>query len=236
MASWRIAFYGREDSARTEHSGVTLVFMLLTSYYPTQAHPIEKPIMRVLTQSTKNLLYRDLYDLIPIYLAPALPNHTLTRQSPIRDGRQTRRITTTPRRRLGLSIEPTLIAHHDQSPINAQAKLPLACPGCGAPTQTVYEGDAGYYSLGRTSVRNFTSPRRALEQDVVKQALGNVPESLRQELGIDVLKGEKSLGKRLEGRTLTQFIKIQTSQKLRWTKLQSATAAIIFSITTRASP
>jgi hypothetical protein len=212
----------------------TREFML--SIHITQSHHIGKVIMRGLTQRTKNLLYRDLYDLIPIYLAPALPNHTPTRPSPIRDGHQTRRITTTPRRRLQLSIEPTSIAHHGQSSIDAQAKLPLACPGCGAPTQTVYEGDAGYYTLGRTSVRNFTSPRRASEQDVVKHALGNVPESLRQELGIDVLKGEDSFVRGLEGCTLTQFIQNQINQKIRWIRLQSATAAIIFSITTWANP
>ena len=149
--------------------------------------------MRVLTQRTKNLLYRDLYDLIPIYLGCHAPP---TRPSPIREKctqfHQTRRITTTPRRQQHLTTEPSPTNHHDHVPLDAQAKLPVACPGCGAPTQTLHEGDAGYYSLGRTSVRNFTSPKRASEQEVVKHALGNVPESLRQQLGIDVLNGEES--------------------------------------------
>jgi hypothetical protein len=174
--------------------------------------------MSLLTQRTRNLFYRDLYDLIPIYLAPALPNHTQTAASrpPIRENctqhRQLRRITTTPRPRLALTTNSIPVLHHNDSPPNAQAKLPLACPGCGAPTQTLYEGDAGYYTLARTSVRNFTSPRRTSEQEVVNHALGNVPESLRQELGIDVLKGEKGSGNgiQLECRILTDPSRIKS--------------------------
>lgn len=151
--------------------------------------------MRLFTQQTKNLLYRDLYDLIPIYLAPALPIHTKTRPSPspIRENcRQTRRITTTPRNRSSLAVELPPNVHHGHLPLDARAKLPLACPGCGAPTQTLYELEAGYFDLDRRSVRNFISPRRTTEQEVVKQTLGNVPENLRQKLGIDVLEGEES--------------------------------------------
>jgi hypothetical protein len=148
--------------------------------------------MRVLAQRTKNLLYRDLYDLIPIYLGCHSPP---ARPCPVRviygQCHQTRRITTTTRRPSALATESNPIARHDHSLIDAQAKLPLACPGCGAPTQTLHNGHAGYYTLGRTSVRNYTSPKRASEQEVVKHALGNVPESLRQQLGIDVLTGEE---------------------------------------------
>jgi hypothetical protein len=164
--------------------------------------------MRVLTQRTKNLLYRDLYDLIPIYLGCHTP---LAPSSPIREiyrqcHHQTRRITTTTRRPSALATESNPIAHHDNSLIDAQAKLPLACPGCGAPTQTLHKGDAGYYTLGRTSVRNYTSPKRASEQEVVKHAMGNVPESLRQQLGIDVLTGEGSSKEGFRLHTLTSGV------------------------------
>lgn len=154
--------------------------------------------MRGLTQQTKNLMYRDLYDLIPIYLAPALPIHTTARPSPspsplpIREHcRQTRRITTTPRNRSSLAVEPPPNVHHGHSALDNQIKLPLACPGCGAPTQTLYELEPGYFDLERRSVKNFISPRRRTEQDVVEHTLGNVPKNLRENLGIDVLTGEQ---------------------------------------------
>ncbi|TLD36937.1 Genetic interactor of prohibitins 3 [Venturia nashicola] len=147
--------------------------------------------MRTLTHQTKNLLYRDLYDLIPIYFAPALPIRTKSRLAapPIRENcRHTRRITTTPRNRSSLAVDLGPDVHHDHSPLQTRAKLPLACPGCGAATQTLYELEAGYFGLDRRSVKNFISPRRRTEQDVVEHTLKNVPEHLRGKLGIDILK------------------------------------------------
>lgn len=154
--------------------------------------------MGVLIQTTKNLLYRDLYDLIPFYLFPPLPNHaTKPRPSSVRGKcrhfHQTRRITTAPPRQSDLTVNSTPVSPHHQSSLDARAKLPLACPGCGAPTQTIHQGSAGYYTTKRTAVRTFTSPRRAVEQEVVNHSLGNLPGSLRQKWGIDVLKGRNSL-------------------------------------------
>ncbi|QDS73929.1 hypothetical protein FKW77_007774 [Venturia effusa] len=144
--------------------------------------------MKRLTQQTKRLLYRDLYDFLPVYLGPSLPSHAKTRPSPIAENcRQTRRITTTPRNRSSLAVEPPPDLRHDHLPLHARAKLPLACPGCGAPTQTMYELEAGYFNLDRRSVKSFISHRRTTEQEVVNHTLEHVPEHLRQKLGIDVL-------------------------------------------------
>jgi len=151
--------------------------------------------MRLLTQHTRYLFYRDLYD---IFLASALPKHTRlrTKAAPpsCRQIHQTRRVTTTARRQSNLATESTSVLQLDREPLNVPKKssharkLPLSCPGCGAPTQSVNDGEAGYFSPARTSVKWTSIPGQDKEEDIVKNALESLPEDLRKQLGIDALK------------------------------------------------
>ncbi|THY29082.1 hypothetical protein D6D00_03837 [Aureobasidium pullulans] len=64
-------------------------------------------------------------------------------------------------------------------------KLPLSCPGCGAPSQTVAPEEAGFYSLGRSAVKKFVQDDAKQEDLVFQATLDKVDSSVLQELGLD---------------------------------------------------
>ncbi|KAK8217233.1 Mitochondrial ribosome small subunit biogenesis protein [Zalaria obscura] len=67
----------------------------------------------------------------------------------------------------------------------AARKLPLSCPGCGAPSQTIAPQEAGYYSLTRSGVRNFVKPEKKEEDKVLDEVLNTVDKSVLTRLGLD---------------------------------------------------
>ncbi|KAG9232291.1 hypothetical protein BJ875DRAFT_89508 [Amylocarpus encephaloides] len=60
----------------------------------------------------------------------------------------------------------------------AQSNLPQQCPGCGALSQTILKDEAGYYNIGRKSVKHFVvvggvSEAVSPERTVIQAALEN---------------------------------------------------------------
>lgn len=149
--------------------------------------------MNVAARSARRALYRDFYDLIPLFssysLGPVAERTTRCASATIK-----RSICSTPRRCLQVdsrtqdvsSLPPNLTTslHVRQ--------LPPACPGCGALTQSVHPEEAGHYSSDRTAVRKYLSwnsePPAANstdEDDVVNKTLENISPELRAKLGLD---------------------------------------------------
>ena len=73
-------------------------------------------------------------------------------------------------------------------------QLPLSCPGCGAPTQTVLPGEAGFYTPTRSAVKKYLYPKEdavTKEENVINSAVNNVSPELRKQLGLDSLTSER---------------------------------------------
>ncbi|KAG9677426.1 hypothetical protein KCU99_g1689, partial [Aureobasidium melanogenum] len=64
-------------------------------------------------------------------------------------------------------------------------KLPLSCPGCGAPSQTVAPEEAGFYNLSRSAVRNFVQDDAKKEDLVFQATMDKVDDTVLKELGLD---------------------------------------------------
>ncbi|KAF2497923.1 hypothetical protein BU16DRAFT_606753 [Lophium mytilinum] len=67
--------------------------------------------------------------------------------------------------------------------------LPLCCPGCGAPTQTVEQNEAGFFSLQRGAVRSYINydknSQGAAEENIFTRAIKGVDQKVLGELGLD---------------------------------------------------
>jgi hypothetical protein len=64
-------------------------------------------------------------------------------------------------------------------------KLPLSCPGCGAPSQTVAPEEAGFYNMSRSAIRKFVQDDAKKEDLVFQATLDKVDNKILQELGLD---------------------------------------------------
>lgn len=64
-------------------------------------------------------------------------------------------------------------------------KLPMSCPGCGAPSQTVAHEEAGFYTLTRSAVKKFIQDDTTQEDRVFQDTLKSVDKNLLKELGLD---------------------------------------------------
>ena len=54
--------------------------------------------------------------------------------------------------------------------------MPSQCAGCGALSQTILKDEAGFYTLTRRSVKDYTAaaaPQESKEDTIVKAALDN---------------------------------------------------------------
>lgn len=78
-----------------------------------------------------------------------------------------------------------LIQHKQQEVKQKILKLPLSCPGCGAPSQTVAPEEAGFYNLSRSAVRKFVHDDARKEDLVFQATLDQVDNKVLQELGLD---------------------------------------------------
>ncbi|KAK6002243.1 hypothetical protein QM012_001881 [Aureobasidium pullulans] len=63
-------------------------------------------------------------------------------------------------------------------------KLPLSCPGCGAPSQTIAPEEAGFYNLSRSAVKKFVQDDAKKEDLVFQATLDKVDNKVLQELGL----------------------------------------------------
>lgn len=156
--------------------------------------------MNAASRSAKSAFYRDFYDLIPLFTSytarPAIPRRII-RASPISFAR---------------TISTTRCQHlHQESPVSRDRShpleavshtsrdLPRSCPGCGAPTQTINTGDAGFYTPERNAVRKYLNPgqeplkEELVEDAVFKAAMENAPEALREQLGLEILKKPRGM-------------------------------------------
>lgn len=61
----------------------------------------------------------------------------------------------------------------------ALAKLPRQCPGCGAHTQFVDKGEAGYYTLKKASTRAYLDDDVSREQEIIAAALKNAGDAAK---------------------------------------------------------
>ncbi|KAI5197507.1 hypothetical protein E4T39_07262 [Aureobasidium subglaciale] len=64
-------------------------------------------------------------------------------------------------------------------------KLPLSCPGCGAPSQTVAPEEAGFYTLSRSAVKKFVQDDTRQEDLIFQATLDKVDNKVLQELGLN---------------------------------------------------
>lgn len=131
---------------------------------------------------------------VPGYLCPALGSfaqrgHDLvsrTRKLPY--GQQQR----------CLHLDSTTASALEEAPPLDQSltkNLPLQCHGCGAFSQTSEPDQAGYYDVSRKAVRRFLGQEQEQERNSVKeergedyvvdQALQNLDESKKAEIGLD---------------------------------------------------
>ncbi|KAG9530950.1 hypothetical protein KCU93_g2127, partial [Aureobasidium melanogenum] len=116
---------------------------------------------------------------------PSVPPSLLSLQSSLR-------LSNVGAKRLS-STEPLLSAQDQHDLIQRKhfdlkqkiRKLPLSCPGCGAPSQTVAPEEAGFYNLSRSAVKNFVQDDAKKEDLVFQATLDKVDNKVLQELGLD---------------------------------------------------
>lgn len=74
---------------------------------------------------------------------------------------------------------------HDLDSLRLQThRLPLSCPGCGAPSQTIASEEAGYYNLTRSGIRNHVKEDVKEEDKVMDDVLNNVDKGVLSSLGL----------------------------------------------------
>jgi genetic interactor of prohibitins 3, mitochondrial len=81
--------------------------------------------------------------------------------------------------------------HHEST--KNLIRLPRQCAGCGAFSQTSENGEPGFYSLSRRSVKEFLAPtsesentKRLSEMKIIEAALGNLGDEVVKSLSFDV--------------------------------------------------
>ncbi|KAF2141257.1 uncharacterized protein K452DRAFT_351410 [Aplosporella prunicola CBS 121167] len=126
----------------------------------------------------------------PLFLCPALLE-SISPRKPL--PRHSRSLTTTSARRQlapdAASAPPEAPRAPPPQPQHLARALPPSCPGCGAPTQTVAPGEAGFYSDTRNAVKAFLNPHKTTgekkeEDKVFEAALGSLDEEAREQLGL----------------------------------------------------
>jgi hypothetical protein len=151
--------------------------------------------MKVQTRRIATLLYRDIYDTVPLFLCPALlhpvPIQTrLPSCQHLQNGRRT--ISTSSRRLVGsVSVSNTDISS-GQAALNPPIKpLPLSCPGCGAPTQTVLPNEPGFYTPTRKGLQKHLKPAKEKEGKVLDATLTKIGKQKAALFGLEALTGMK---------------------------------------------
>ncbi|KAJ9665547.1 Mitochondrial ribosome small subunit biogenesis protein [Coniosporium apollinis] len=142
---------------------------------------------RTSTLLSRQLLHTDTF--IPTFLCPVLlqqPAITTTRKRrplhPVRALSTSAAATAT----AVVSAAPPPPNYGAVKPQSANSALPISCPGCGAPTQTVEPNEAGYYSTNRPNVKAYLNggSRRALEDKVFRSVVQHADNDLLGQLGM----------------------------------------------------
>jgi hypothetical protein len=148
------------------------------------------------TRHVANLLRRDLDDIFPFFLCPALLRPSIhALPPPSRPFRNARPISSSVRRRLELqpSPAPQIESHGEQVALEALPVLPLSCPGCGAPTQKLHPNEAGYYTTTRKTIMKHISKARQEEEQVLETTLKKIGKRTAKKLGVDAMKGTPTI-------------------------------------------
>ncbi|EKG21961.1 hypothetical protein MPH_00882 [Macrophomina phaseolina MS6] len=130
---------------------------------------------------------------VPLFLCPALldplPPPARRLQKSIGS---LRTLSTSDRRRNALEATRSSAAEQPtDSPSPLVQSLPLSCPGCGAPSQTVDADAAGYYTESRKAVKAYLTPQplakasgKDREDDLFMEAVSKLDNSLKEQLGL----------------------------------------------------
>jgi hypothetical protein len=158
---------------------------------------------------------------LPVFLCPALASPTVRK-------RQFHSKYTLPS---FASQRPARLFHSVSHPlpkvslpesIQISVRLPRQCAGCGAFSQTSDNGEPGFYSLSRRSVKEFLAPasesenaKRLSEKEVIEAALRNLGDEAVKSLSfsVPVAHGELSI----HWPYLLQLIEISCSSARRTT-------------------
>ncbi|KAK4983538.1 Mitochondrial ribosome small subunit biogenesis protein [Elasticomyces elasticus] len=119
------------------------------------------------------------------YLWPSLLRHVSCRQSLfVRKPGEPQAFSSIQRHRDGLVAAENPAPEHLPTGTPTARQLPLSCPGCGAPSQTVAPDEAGYYSKTRSAVRVFLSDRVRAEDAVFNTAVSQASDGTLAHLGL----------------------------------------------------
>ncbi|KAF2834628.1 hypothetical protein M501DRAFT_983738 [Patellaria atrata CBS 101060] len=129
-----------------------------------------------------------LYYSIPTFLCPTLLRESFTSR------RFRRNVQCIPRQRFSTSkksfTETVIINQVDTISLASDisiCSLPIACPGCGALSQTVEPDEAGHYSMSRGAVASYLRPKKRIdtsEDKIFAASVQSLHEGLRKQLGL----------------------------------------------------
>lgn len=138
----------------------------------------------------------DTYRTVPVFLCPVLVRSSASTNTSCLTLRffetSTSALPSVLKFRASLSPTPP---QHDVPAFKGAIPLPVSCPGCGALNQTVYPGEAGFYSATRKSVKAFIvqDDRPHTPEDRVLQSVtDNADHGLLRELGLDAMLNARS--------------------------------------------
>ncbi len=130
---------------------------------------------------------------LPVFLCPAFSRFVhcapkLFRSLHIISSHEQRQLARLPYSDANLLPKETL-----EDPIKNSSRLPRQCAGCGAFSQTSDNGEPGYYSLSRRSVKAFLTPgtdlmntKRASEREIIEASLRNIEDEALKALAFDI--------------------------------------------------
>lgn len=131
---------------------------------------------------------------LPIFLCPALLRSACYAQNrPFRTPFTFPRPARQQSARLSHSSSLLLPKEGQNDSIQSFVRLPRQCTGCGAFSQTSHNGEPGFYSLSRRTVRAFLEPRnesentkRVSEREIVETSLRSLGDEVLKSLNFNV--------------------------------------------------
>lgn len=145
--------------------------------------------MNVQARHVAHLLHRDIYDVIPLFLCPALwppPIYT----PPRRYIRNARPLSTSTRRRLDAIASPTANNRLGEAvPSTPTISIPVCCPGCGAPSQSVLPKEPGFYSPTRKGMVKKHLKSKEAEEEILNAAMQKIGKGQAEKWGLEGMKG-----------------------------------------------
>jgi len=153
-----------------------------------------------LRQASHHHEYTLIRSSVPVFLCPALARDPVVAPVPPRL-RSSRKFTSFARQHqevMAAAIDaPRDVPHRRAAPapVMVYRDLPISCPGCGAPSQILDKGEAGYYNLERNAVKAYLgydaeeAKKKAeelrLQQDTYTKALKEADPKILEEVGME---------------------------------------------------